>query len=178
MKKSFISLIFLLVSITCLFTLSFIFITGSYAATSTQTVTYVQSIQPVQGAWYYFERNCFLDFEEYLDGSAPNLTSIGTMDDESVIGVYKADTEIYTDLFGENVTRFPGDIDTSFHNVTEGFNNSNAVYENVTILSNSSCASCEAASITSKNFWVTSSASGVRSGKRVSCEGFCTRTAN
>ena len=121
-----------------MFTLSLILLPHSFGATSTQTVTYQQSLQPVEGEWYYFERNCILDFEEYLDGSAPNLTSTGVMDDESILGVYKADNEIYTELFGENVTRFPGDIDTTYLNVTEGYNNSQASWENVTINSNSS----------------------------------------
>lgn len=138
LKKSiFISLIFL-------FLFSFItllFIPITHAATNTTILSQNRTLQPVQGSWYYDERNCFIDFERYLEGSTPNLTSGGTIDETDITGVYKYGSNLYADMMPSTIP----EIET-LQNLTHineysyntGFNNSNASWENITILNNNS----------------------------------------
>jgi len=63
---------------------------GSHGATTTTTYTENQTLQPVQGEWFYEGRDCYYDFQQYTEGASPNLTLTGAPGTNSLYGIYQA----------------------------------------------------------------------------------------
>lgn len=138
-SKHIISSIFLF--LICLLFISTIF--SRVNAVSTDTLIYSTNriLQPVQGSWYYDERNCFIDFEKYLEGSTPNLTSGGTIGETDITGVYKYGSNLYTDMMPSTIPEIETLTNLTYNStyfIENGFNNTGASWENITINSNSS----------------------------------------
>ena len=114
-------------------------------ATDTETISINKTLQPVQGDWYYQERNMYMDFEEFLEGSSPNLTTyMGAGDYPETTGVYRLASPYLEENDEYNVTEGPNleelsDLSIYIPNrTTSNYNISGANWENITINSNTS----------------------------------------